>query len=180
MKGKGAVFFHRRVQTRLQWEKLMAMINDKGPEESRDTDATYIILSHQSVHLPGPSWQRGGGVGRGSRGAGREGRKEERERASYLPPVLCTEELLFSSSRESRKRKNKWQRGDKVNKKMACKISGRYSVRAEESKQEGSRPWSLLISATWLSACRSHISKVLSAIWSVPFRWFIRRGKAHW
>lgn len=38
----------------------MAMINDKGPEESRDTDATYIILSHQSVHLPGPSQQRGG------------------------------------------------------------------------------------------------------------------------
>lgn len=58
----------------------MAMINDKGPEESRDTDATYIILSHQSVHLPGPSWQRGGGVGRGSRGAGREGRQRERDR----------------------------------------------------------------------------------------------------
>lgn len=37
----------------------MAMINDKGPEESRDTDATYIILSHQSMHLPGPSRQRG-------------------------------------------------------------------------------------------------------------------------
>lgn len=38
----------------------MAMINDKGPEESRDTDATYIILSHQSVHLPRPSRQTGG------------------------------------------------------------------------------------------------------------------------
>lgn len=41
----------------------MAMINDKGPEESRDTDGTYIILSHQSVHLPGPSRQRMGRVG---------------------------------------------------------------------------------------------------------------------
>lgn len=41
----------------------MAMINDKGPEESRDTDATYIILSHQSVHLPGPSRQEAGKVG---------------------------------------------------------------------------------------------------------------------
>lgn len=47
----------------------MAMINDKGPEESRDTDATYIILSHQSVHLPGPSRQRGErGEGRGGGG----------------------------------------------------------------------------------------------------------------
>lgn len=45
----------------------MAMINDKGPEESRDTDATYIILSHQSVHLPGPSRQRGE---RGKEGGG--------------------------------------------------------------------------------------------------------------
>lgn len=62
----------------------MAMINDKGPEESRDTDATYIILSHQSVHLPGPSWQRGGGVGSGewggSWGAGGEGRQRVRKR----------------------------------------------------------------------------------------------------
>lgn len=48
----------------------MAMINDKGPEESRDTDATYIILSHQSVHLPGPSRQEAGKVGGAGRGAG--------------------------------------------------------------------------------------------------------------
>ena len=64
----------------------MAMINDKGPEESRDTDATYIILSHQSVHLPGPSRQRrgwgGGGGGRGERGGRGEG-GGERERAIY-------------------------------------------------------------------------------------------------
>lgn len=33
----------------------MAMINDKGPEESGDTAATYIIPPHQSEHLPGPS-----------------------------------------------------------------------------------------------------------------------------
>ena len=64
----------------------MAMINDKGPEESRDTDATYIILSHQSVHLPGPSWQKGGGLGRGSWSAGRKGRQRERE--------LCTSSTL--------------------------------------------------------------------------------------
>lgn len=32
---------------------LMAVINDNGPEESWDTGATYIIPSHQSVHLRG-------------------------------------------------------------------------------------------------------------------------------
>lgn len=90
----------------------MAMINDKGPEESRDTDATYIILSHQSVHLPGPSWQREeegvGGWGEGEEGC-RKRRKTEREgeRESYLLLVLCTEDLLFSFSHRSGKRKNK-------------------------------------------------------------------------
>lgn len=97
----------------------MAMINDKGPEESRDTDATYIILSHQSVHLPGPSRQRGGGasacacvcvMGGGGGGAGDEGGRQrrktegEKERESYLVPVLCTEELLFCLSRVSGKK----------------------------------------------------------------------------
>lgn len=33
----------------------MAVINDNGPEESWDTGATYIIPSHQSVHLRGLS-----------------------------------------------------------------------------------------------------------------------------
>lgn len=47
--------FDRPLPTRQLREKLMAMINDKGPEESRDTDATYIISPHQSEHLPGPS-----------------------------------------------------------------------------------------------------------------------------
>lgn len=32
---------------------LMAVINDNGPEESWDTGATYIIPSHQSMHLCG-------------------------------------------------------------------------------------------------------------------------------
>lgn len=32
---------------------LMAVINDNGPEESWDTGATYIIPSHQTVHLHG-------------------------------------------------------------------------------------------------------------------------------
>lgn len=62
----------------------MAMINDKGPEESRDTDATYIILSHQSVHLPGPSRQRGErGEGGGEVREGETESKRERERAIY-------------------------------------------------------------------------------------------------
>lgn len=65
----------------------MAMINDKGPEESRDTDATYIILSHQSVHLPGPSWQRGGVTGV------QEG-KEEREREGEKGRELSTSSTL--------------------------------------------------------------------------------------
>lgn len=69
----------------------MAMINDKGPEESRDTDATYIMLSHQSVHLPGPLSAAGGtgcvggvgGVGGGEvehREAETAGRRWRRER----------------------------------------------------------------------------------------------------
>ena len=142
------------------------MINDKGPEESRDTDATYIILSHQSVHLPGPSRQRGGGGERGksrrrrkggggseSEGEGETREKEERERKreSYLLPVLYTQELLRSfflgESEKKKKKKNKWQRGDKVNKKMACKITGRYSVREGEGAREGGGLWSLLISS---------------------------------
>lgn len=38
-----------------QWWRgsLMAVINDNGPEESWDTGATYIIPSHQSMHLRG-------------------------------------------------------------------------------------------------------------------------------
>ena len=70
----------------------MAMINDKGPEESRDTDATYIILSHQSVHLPGPSRQRrgGGGVEEGGvRGEG-GGSGGERGRELSTPAPLHT------------------------------------------------------------------------------------------
>lgn len=35
-------------------KKLIAMINDNGLEESWDTAATYIILSHQSLLLPAP------------------------------------------------------------------------------------------------------------------------------
>ena len=38
-----------------QWWRgsLMAVINDNGLEESWDTGATYIIPSHQSMHLCG-------------------------------------------------------------------------------------------------------------------------------
>lgn len=101
----------------------MAMINDKGPEESRDTDATYIILSHQSVHLPGPSRQEAGGaggVGWGVVGGEVRGRSRKRQRERemggglYLLSVLSTEELLLSffSQREEKggggeKKKNK-------------------------------------------------------------------------
>lgn len=150
------LLFHSGAQTRLQWEKLMAMINDKGPEESRDTDATYIILSHQSVHLPRPSRQSGGREkeeeekwkrrrqGRSETERDKKQKNEKRrtnERVIYS--VFYTQELLLSSWGESgRKKKNKWQRGDKVNKKMACKISRRYSAREEESSL-----WSFLISS---------------------------------
>lgn len=128
---------------------------------------------------------RGEGEGGGGRGGcerkkQREGR--ERERAIYSQSF--TQRNCFSRSSCGEVKKNKWQRGDKVNKKMACKITGRYSVREEERVCVGGgggairdRSW---FQATWLFACRSHISKVLSAIWSALFRWFIRWGKAHW
>lgn len=150
------LLFHSGAQTRLQWEKLMAMINDKGPEESRDTDATYIILSHQSVHLPRPSRQTGGREkeeeekwkrrrrGRSETERDKKQKNEKRrtnERVIYS--VFYTQELLLSSwGKVEGKKKNKWQRGDKVNKKMACKISRRYSAREEESSL-----WSFLISS---------------------------------
>ncbi len=48
-----AVMAGRR-QGEQRWRgSLMAVINDNGPEESWDTGATYIIPSHQSVHLCG-------------------------------------------------------------------------------------------------------------------------------
>lgn len=85
----------------------MAMINDKGPEESRDTDGTYIILSHQSVHLPGPSRQRMGRVGEveEERERKRDQKKKKREEKgeSYLLLVLYTQELLFSYMRKMKK-----------------------------------------------------------------------------
>lgn len=43
-----------RRQGEQRWRgSLMAVINDNRPEESWDTGATYIIPSHQSVHLRG-------------------------------------------------------------------------------------------------------------------------------
>lgn len=43
-----------RRQGEQRWRgSLMAVINDNGPEESWDTGATYIIPSHQSMHLCG-------------------------------------------------------------------------------------------------------------------------------
>jgi len=43
----------RRRQHEQQRGSLMVVINDNGPEESWDTGATYIIPSHQSMHLCG-------------------------------------------------------------------------------------------------------------------------------
>lgn len=45
--------FWGTVQTRQLW-KLMAVINDNRLEESRDTAATYIMPSRQSLLLPAP------------------------------------------------------------------------------------------------------------------------------
>lgn len=100
----------RPLPTRQLREKLMAMINDKGPEESRDTDATYIISPHQSEHLPGPSLSF--------------------SRSALSPPNPA----LTAAPRPPEMWKNKSQRGDKVNKKMACKISERYSEEKERGK----------------------------------------------
>lgn len=46
--------FLRHCADKAALKKLMAMINDNGLEESWDTAATYIILSHQSLLLPAP------------------------------------------------------------------------------------------------------------------------------
>lgn len=56
---KKQCLFWGSVQTRQLWGKkkkkqLMAMINDNGLEESRDTAATYIIPSRQSLLLSAP------------------------------------------------------------------------------------------------------------------------------
>lgn len=123
VKKKRKKAFDRLLQTRQPRKKLMAMINDKGPEESGDTAATYIIPPHQSEHLPGPS-------------------------PSLSLPYLCplphspqlppsrslSLHLSFFSS--SWKEENKWQRGDKVNKKMACKISRYPPLRGREDERK--------------------------------------------
>lgn len=46
--------FLRHCADKAALKKLIAMINDNGLEESWDTAATYIILSHQSLLLPAP------------------------------------------------------------------------------------------------------------------------------
>lgn len=72
-------------------------------------------------------------------------KKNEKRRTNerVIYSVFYTQELLLSSwGKVEGKKKNKWQRGDKVNKKMACKISRRYSAREEESSL-----WSFLISS---------------------------------
>lgn len=48
-----AVMAGRRQGERWWRGSLMAVINDNGPEESWDTGTTYIIPSHQSMHLCG-------------------------------------------------------------------------------------------------------------------------------
>lgn len=51
---KGRLVMAGRRQGDRWWRgRLMAVINDNGPEESWDTGATYIIPSHQSMHLRG-------------------------------------------------------------------------------------------------------------------------------
>lgn len=60
-----------------------------------------------------------------------EGGREGNERESYLLPVF-TRRNSFSRPLKKAKKSETRQRGDKVNNKMACKITGRYSVREEE------------------------------------------------
>lgn len=86
----------------------MAMINDKGPEESRDTDATYIILSHQSVHLPGPTRQKRMGLGEKEEVEVKETKKKKKggkkKGAGYLLLVFCTHKDCFFFSFEKNKK----------------------------------------------------------------------------
>lgn len=83
----------------------MAMINDKGPEESRDTDATYIILSHQSVHLPGPTRQKRMGLGEKEEVEVKETKKKKKRREKKgsrlsTPSLLHAQGLLLFFFRE--------------------------------------------------------------------------------
>lgn len=81
----------------------MAMINDKGPEESRDTDGTYIILSHQSVHLPGPSRQRMGRVGEVEEEVKGKDKKKRGEGRELSTPSLLHTGIAFLLYEENEK-----------------------------------------------------------------------------
>lgn len=70
--------------------------------------------------------------GRGRGGGGREREKQKEEKESELSASSPLHTGIASLILLAAKWKNKWQRGDKVNKKMACKITGIYSVSEEE------------------------------------------------
>lgn len=101
--------FWGTVKTRQLWKKLIAMINDNGLEESWDTAATYIILSHQSLLLPAPL------------------PPTARHYKNVLSAFHFFSEITVLLKKEGGKRKRERQRGSRVNKKMACKITIRYS-----------------------------------------------------
>lgn len=86
---------------------------------------------------------RGEGGAKRERMRDKKRENQKRRRESYLLSVLYTQELLFWH--ESKWGKNKWQRGDKVNKKMACKITRRYSVRKKKGGKEESSAWTFPI-----------------------------------
>lgn len=98
-----------RGQGEQRWSgSLMAVINDNRPEESWDTGATYIIPSHQSMHLRGLF----------SANQQREKNKERNKHKNHLvrSQSACRREasraIRYGSLRWWRSREMTWRRYD--------------------------------------------------------------------
>lgn len=101
-------------------------------------------LCNQHTSSGGREGEREGGSGQ---------RKKEKEEAA-LSTASPLHSGIASLSLSPWKKKNKWQKGDKVNKKIVCKITARYSNREWGGGRKGENsPWSSLwFQATWLPA----------------------------